>query len=626
LKALISLLLFCSFYSFAEDSGALFRAIPLQDSGRIKPMGTFADFTLLKFNGKRSLTLGSGEKVDSINWFMTVMFQPEKADLFKHFAIDDANALTIIGVPTSMISSKRMRFSFSELEPYLNSLKSQVDTKIRPLAVEKRSISDQALLNLSLNLNHYKELRSVMDFAALAQNMPPEIVQFVPDKKISSLLADLGKVRSGLKGVYKSPNFDYKRVEKFFEKLRILTSPLNIIIPSHKQNEWITVDDVIVKKLLDYKNEFNLSKEINLISLWEDAYIARGAENFHAAIKALSIGTAKAAGQRGEYDKIPTEVNFYKVDYFTKSLILFILGFILVAFSWLKSDSKIGLNLCRASFVSVCFAIILLVIGITLRCIIRSRPPVSTLYETILFISAVACLVATLIAVLRHSSVMLGVSTIIGCLGMFLSIKYEMKEAVDTMPQLQAVLDTNFWLSTHVTSVTMGYAAGLLAGIISHFYLVLKFLDFKGYRSFKDGEAGELTRYVYGILCFGLIFSFIGTILGGIWANYSWGRFWGWDPKENGAMLIVLWLIFTLHAKKGGYVKQYGLHILSVLSVIVISFSWWGVNLLGIGLHSYGFTKGISQVLNTLYIFELLVAVLGFVLWRSIRKKKLSSF
>ena len=86
----------------------------------------------------------------------------------------------------------------------------------------------------------------------------------------------------------------------------------------------------------------------------------------------------------------------------------------------------------------------------------------------------------------------------------------------------------------------------------------------------------------------------MGTVLGGIWANDSWGRFWGWDPKENGAMLIVLWCLIILHARMGGYLKEWGLHIASVLGAIVVAFSWWGVNLLGTGLHSYGFTDGIG--------------------------------
>src|SRR6185436_3236347 len=98
---------------------------------------------------------------------------------------------------------------------------------------------------------------------------------------------------------------------------------------------------------------------------------------------------------------------------------------------------------------------------------------------------------------------------------------------------------------------------------------------------------------VYGVTCFGLLFAFVVTVLGGIWANYSWGRFWGWDPKENGAALICLCMLASLHARMGGYIREMGVHLAAIFTGCVVAFSWWGVNLLGVGLHSYGFTSGI---------------------------------
>ena len=98
---------------------------------------------------------------------------------------------------------------------------------------------------------------------------------------------------------------------------------------------------------------------------------------------------------------------------------------------------------------------------------------------------------------------------------------------------------------------------------------------------------------VYGIVCFATLFSFVGTVLGGIWADQSWGRFWGWDPKENGALIIVLWNALILHARWGGLVRQRGLICLAIFGNIVTSWSWFGTNMLGIGLHSYPeFTAG----------------------------------
>jgi hypothetical protein len=100
---------------------------------------------------------------------------------------------------------------------------------------------------------------------------------------------------------------------------------------------------------------------------------------------------------------------------------------------------------------------------------------------------------------------------------------------------------------------------------------------------------------VYGIICFATLFSFVGTILGGIWADQSWGRFWGWDPKENGALLIVIWCAIILHARWGGLIKERGLMALTIFGNVVTSFSWFGVNMLGVGLHNYGFMEKAFQ-------------------------------
>jgi ABC-type transport system involved in cytochrome c biogenesis permease subunit len=161
----------------------------------------------------------------------------------------------------------------------------------------------------------------------------------------------------------------------------------------------------------------------------------------------------------------------------------------------------------------------------------------------------------------------------------------------DTMQMLVAVLNSNFWLSTHVVTITVGYAACALAGAIAHIRLARG-----AWTPYPTPEQKtslrEIDRMVFGTICFGLLFSFIGTVLGGIWADQSWGRFWGWDPKENGALLIVIWCALLIHAKHWGVIRETGLAAGAVLGAIIVSIAWQGVNLLNVGLHSYGFTSG----------------------------------
>jgi ABC-type transport system involved in cytochrome c biogenesis permease subunit len=205
---------------------------------------------------------------------------------------------------------------------------------------------------------------------------------------------------------------------------------------------------------------------------------------------------------------------------------------------------------------------------------------------------------------------------------LFLANGYETLDKQDTMPSLVAVLDTNYWLAIHVTAITAGYSAGMLAALMGSAYLLAKLVGFRrGDRAFFSG----LGRMVYGILCFAVIFSTLGTILGGVWANDSWGRFWGWDPKENGALLIVISQLAILHGRMGGFLREHGVCMAAAFGGTVIAFSWFGVNLLGVGLHSYGFTSGINTALNWYYGIQWGIVGLGGVAWLLERQRVLAA-
>jgi ABC-type transport system involved in cytochrome c biogenesis permease subunit len=181
---------------------------------------------------------------------------------------------------------------------------------------------------------------------------------------------------------------------------------------------------------------------------------------------------------------------------------------------------------------------------------------------------------------------------------------------------MRAVLDSNFWLATHVVVITAGYSATFLAGFLGIIY-VLRGLFTRG---LDRPTADALTRMTYGITCFAILFNFVGTILGGIWADQSWGRFWGWDPKENGALIIVLWNAIMLHARWGGIVRQRGFMALAIGGNIVTSWSWFGTNMLGVGLHSYGFTDAAFVALSSFVVSQLALIALANVplrFWRS---------
>jgi ABC-type transport system involved in cytochrome c biogenesis permease subunit len=189
----------------------------------------------------------------------------------------------------------------------------------------------------------------------------------------------------------------------------------------------------------------------------------------------------------------------------------------------------------------------------------------------------------------------------------------------DTFEVLQAVLDTQFWLATHVVCITFGYATTFLAGGLGILYIARGLAT----PSLTKQTGSELSRMIYGTLCFAIFFSFFGTVLGGLWADDSWGRFWGWDPKENGALIIVLWNALILHARWDRLIRDRGLAVLAVVGNIVTAWSWFGVNELGVGLHSYGFTEGRLRTLGFVVLGHLaLVAAGGLPLsmWWSYRR------
>ena len=254
--------------------------------------------------------------------------------------------------------------------------------------------------------------------------------------------------------------------------------------------------------------------------------------------------------------------------------------------------------------------------GLASRVYLTGFPPITNLYSVAAVIGWACVLFAIGLELIYRNGVGAAAGAIVGFTSLILA--HFLGLDGDMMKPLQAVLMTKFWLWTHVPCVVLGYAATILSAVLAIAYVLLGL-----FTPLIDEPSGKsLSRMVYAITCFAILFSFVGTILGGIWADYSWGRFWGWDPKENGAILIVLWNAIILHARWGGLVKQRGMMVLAILGIIVTSWSYFGTNLLGIGLHSYGFMEGASTRLELVWVGTLLMAGVALIpqkFWRSLR-------
>jgi len=254
-----------------------------------------------------------------------------------------------------------------------------------------------------------------------------------------------------------------------------------------------------------------------------------------------------------------------------------------------------------------------------MRMEISGRPPVTNLYSSAVAIGWACALFGLVIEAIYR----LGLGNVLASVAGFVTILIAGLLASggdDTVGVMQAVLDTQFWLATHVVCISLGYAATLVAGLIGLLYIVLSNCT----PSMNERSSKDLGRMIYGVVCFAIFFSFVGTVLGGLWADDSWGRFWGWDPKENGALMIVLWNAIVLHARWDKMVGDRGLAVLALGGNIVTAWSWFGVNQLGIGLHSYGFTSGVVRSLMTFGLYMLVCSAFGLLprsLWWSRAKE-----
>jgi ABC-type transport system involved in cytochrome c biogenesis permease subunit len=291
--------------------------------------------------------------------------------------------------------------------------------------------------------------------------------------------------------------------------------------------------------------------------------------------------------------------------------VLYLLAAICCVLAWV--GQRVALT--RAATWIVWMGVAAQFVGIVMRMEITGRPPITNLYSSFLFVSMAT--VVLLQVVERFSRE--GFGTLLGAVFGVATMLWAFSSSVadgDTMIVLRAVLDTQFWLSTHVICISMGYAATAAAGMTGLYWTVRSLFD----DSLDQATSRKIIQNVYGITAFALLLSFFGTVLGGLWGDDSWGRFWGWDPKENGALMIVLWNAVTLHARWAGIARDRGIAALSIFGIVVTIWSWECVNQLGVGLHSYGVSAGkLQMVLSGVAIFSA-VSLLGFVprkLWRS---------
>jgi len=382
----------------------------------------------------------------------------------------------------------------------------------------------------------------------------------------------------------------------FFESL-LKGDDFRIIMP-------LSGSDWVISSQIDPTEGKEIIESVNSM---RSAWTQHDPNRFDQAATSL-LGLQKQVGGLPSDWKISLEVVYQKAHPFRWSWILYAAAGIVLLLSR-NSWERLGYHL---AWVLAGSGFLLQAAGLLSRVLIAGRPPVTNMYESVIWVAFGTILFALIFeTIYRARSFLLGaVPVAVASLILADSQPVILDHSIHP---LTPVLRDNFWLSTHVLSITLSYAAFALSLGVAHVALAQVIAGRK--------PTAILYTYLYKTLQVGVLLLATGTILGGVWANYSWGRFWDWDPKETWALTALLGYLFLLHGRISGLWGGFGLAVGSVIAFMSVLMAWYGVNfVLGAGLHSYGFGTGGFPLVATFVGGELLFVAIAFL-----RKQRLGS-
>ena len=516
-----------------------FGRLPVLEGGRVKPLDSIARNALLVIRGAQAFQ-HEGRTVGPEEWLLDVLFRPEVADAQPVFQIDDPDVLGLIGLP----QTTQRRFPFTALVPYLQQIEQQA-TAAEQIEAQQRTRFQGAIGNLAQRVYLYFRLKNTIQI----ERSPGLLIE----------LASAGQ-----------PGAQQRQAA-----LAGLAYFRPIVPPEGASPDaWRTTGDAL-RAAATGEQDPQLAGWARVGLAWYGQDVAA----FDRAVSDLRAGAHAAAGRVPAIGQVEHEVIFNRAQPFYSGMVIYVLALLVLFVSWLRW----GEVLRSAAYGLLVAGAIVHTLGLVSRVILQGRPPVTNLYSSAVFVGWGAVVLGVVLERIYRK----GFGTAVAAAAGFASliVAHHLAGDGDTMEMMRAVLDSNFWLATHVVTITIGYSGTFLAGAIAIGWAIREHAAPR----LEPATGKALSSMVYGVICFALFFSFLGTVLGGIWADQSWGRFWGWDPKENGALLIVLWNAIILHARWGGYVRERGIMAMAIFGNVITSLSWFGVNMLGVGLHSYGF-------------------------------------
>ena len=520
------------------DVATEFSELVILDSGRPKPLDTFARESLTRITKRASWKGPNGEKMDAMTFLIYFAF---KGGDWQHEKIIRCDYLPLKAILDLDMGAKF--FSWSEL------------------------VSNEKVSELARKLFNTRD-------------------QTVNERKLASELS---------------------AIIEAINRLELVANPRSwkVIPPNSHAGRWLSVDEASGLRELD-----------QVVKAWTDLGMAISKDEpdlMRSAIKQFKDSLLAARIDIYKQDwKFRLEVFYNKIHPFRISWVLSFLAFFIILVSSSDKTSK-KYWLYWPGVTAFGFSVLMQVLGFTLRVLISGRAPVTNMYEVMVWTAFGAGLLALIFELVYRQKYLVLAAAAVATPAMILADFLPTVFDPGIQP-LVAVLRSNYWLAIHVVTITMGYSGFLFSLGISHLAL--------GYILFKPGESkiiNNLTHFNNRILQTGVLFLAAGIVLGGLWAEKSWGRFWGWDPKETWSLIALLSYLAILHAKHIGWINVFGLNAGSVICFQTIVMAAYGVNyILGKGLHSYGFGVGGEIAVVIFIVLEII-----FIIFASIKRKKL---
>jgi ABC-type transport system involved in cytochrome c biogenesis permease subunit len=580
-----------------------FGRLPVLVGGRVMPMDTLARVSLSEWNHHGTYTSANGKVEQPSQGLLEILMMPERSDTAKLFEVSNQEILDLFGSQDAR--GQFVSYSFNDLKPFFIEIDKQAGLAEQTEA-ETRNPFQRGIIKLRDSLRLYLQLKNTIQ-AEDSPDFGKEIQAFA------------WVIQPGLNAVHERDSGkpfnqqDFERLLLFTQRYKsLIEAKYAYAIPNPRTTEnegWQHISEALLGAIGNGRLPYAAAAYGHLIS----TYRAGDVTGFNAAIQDYEGYLSKTIPEKLNRPKL--EFLFNQAQPFLQAMTLYVIVLIFGLLSWLAWPKALG----RTAMILLVGAFLIHTLGLIARMYLQGRPPVTNLYSSAIFVGWATVLLCIVLERFYKN----GIGNVCGAVIGFVTllIAHNLQLDGDTLEMLRAVLDTNGWLATHVVGEALGYSAMFLAGLIGIIYI------FRGLfsTSFDEATSKSLGRMMYGVVCFATLFSLVATILGGIWADQSWGRFWGWDPKENGALLIVLWNAIVLHARWGGYARERGMAVLAVFGNVITSLSWFGVNMLGVGLHSYGFMDRAFEPLVGFIASQLAIIGLGLIplkYWRGIRARQ----